>query len=102
MGLGPQPHEEATPLALPGTSGEVSGSHPGSYRGITVRETTGSATAKVVLYDNASAASGPILEEVSLSAGASFDQNYPPPGDRFVGNGLYAQVTGAIEGSVFQ
>ena len=98
MGIGP--HDEAVPLALPGVSGEITGSHGGSYLGYTIRETAGS-TAHVILYDNASAASGPILEEIGLVANATSTANYLRPG-RYVGNGIYAAVTGAIEGSVFQ
>lgn len=99
MSLGP--HEGTNTIALPASSGPVVGSHNGDYLGYTVRETSGSAGARITLYDNASAASGPILEEITLTAGGSSEANYQAPG-RWVGNGIYAQITGAIEGSIFQ
>jgi hypothetical protein len=99
MSIGP--HEGANPLTLPTSSGPVVGSHSGAYLGFTVRETSGTTAAHITLYDNASAASGAILEEISLTGGGEQNANYPPPG-RYVGNGIYAAITGAVEGSVFQ
>lgn len=67
------------------------------YRGITLRETAG-ATAVCVLYDNASAASGTILDAFSLAANASVS---------FVHDGIWAEngifvdiVSGTLAGSV--
>jgi hypothetical protein len=97
----PQFEDGAAPLTLPGTSGEVSGSFQGQYLGFAVRETSGSAAAHVVLFDNASAASGAILDEIGLAAGQSLTANYPRPGRKVV-HGIFASITGAVEGSVFQ
>lgn len=95
--------QDATVLDLPGTSGEVAGSGPGEYLGYSVRETSGSAAAYVILYDNASAASGEILDEIQLAQSASADS---PPVKRGQGkqvvNGIYAAITGAVQGSVLQ
>lgn len=95
------PYEEAQALTLPGTSGEIGGSRQGGYRGYSVAETGGVASAKIILYDNATTASGAILEVITLSAGQSASDNYLSPG-RLVLNGIYAQITGAVQGSVFQ
>lgn len=92
---------EAVALNLPGTSGAVTGSGPGEYLGYAVRETSGSAAAKVVLYDNASAASGNILDEISVASGASADWSVERPGRQVV-HGIYASITGVVQGSVFQ
>jgi hypothetical protein len=68
------------------------------YRGITVRE-TGGAAAVVVLYDNASAASGTIIEEVSLGADESV--SYMHPVGLYTDNGIFLDVvSGDVEGSV--
>lgn len=69
------------------------------YRGFTIRETAGS-TAVVVLYDNASAASGTILEEIALSANESAREFYPNGGVKTT-NGIYLSVvSGTVAGSV--
>lgn len=94
---------EATAHNLPTTSGQiVLGESTGEYLGYTVRETSGSATARVILYDSngAPGAGAPILEEINLAAGADEKQNYQRPG-RLFQNGIYAAITGAIEGAVF-
>jgi hypothetical protein len=68
------------------------------YRGFTIRETAGS-TAVVVLFDNASAASGTILEEIGLTANESRSEFYAAGLD--TSNGVYASiVSGAVAGSV--
>lgn len=90
---------EANPLWL--ASGLINGSERGEYLGYAVRETSGSASATIVLYDSTSAASGPIVEEIRLAAGAVARMALPRPG-RQVKHGLYAVITGAVEGSVFQ
>jgi hypothetical protein len=96
----PQFEDGATPLAIPGTSGEVSGSFTGQYLGFAARETAGSA-AHIVLFDNTSAASGAILDEIGLAANQSLTANYARPGRKVV-HGIFASITGAVEGSVFQ
>lgn len=92
---------EAVQFDLPGTSGEVAGSAPGEYLGYTVRETSGSAAAKIVLYDNASAGSGVILDEIALASGGASEVLNERPGKQVV-NGIYAVITGAVQGSVSQ
>lgn len=73
---------------------------PGRYVGFSIRETTGAATAVVRLWDNASAASGTSLEEISLAAGESAREYYGDGGIRTT-FGVYVQiVSGAIVGSV--
>lgn len=68
------------------------------YRGFTIRETAGS-TAVVVLFDNASAASGTILEEITLAASESRSEFYAAGLD--TSNGVFASiVSGAVAGSV--
>ena len=90
-------------VALPTSSGEVTGTGPGEYLGFTAAETGGTAAVNVTLYDNASAASGVILDVIRLAAGQSSGDYYPRPG-REVVNGIYASVsgTGTLAGSVWQ
>lgn len=90
----------ARDFALPGSSGYVTGTGEGEYLGFSLRETSGSAAATVVLFDN-TAASGSILEEIQLAQGASQTVNYPRPG-RQVTTGIFAQITGAATGAIFQ
>jgi hypothetical protein len=73
------------------------------YLGFAFRETSGTSSVVVVLYDNASAASGPILETVSLVGGESTSDFYQRPG-RQVRNGIFAAISGSgsVSGSVFQ
>lgn len=69
------------------------------YRGFTIRETSGSATAVVRLFDNASAASGTVLEEISVNAGESAREYYVE--GIWAVNGVYVDVvSGAVAGSV--
>lgn len=69
------------------------------YRGFTIRETSGSATAVVRLFDNASAASGTVLDEVSLNAGESAREYYVE--GVWAINGIYVDVvSGSVAGSV--
>lgn len=69
------------------------------YRGFTLRETAGS-TAVVVLWDNASAASGTILEEITLAANESAREYYTAGGVKTL-NGIFCQiVSGQVAGSV--
>jgi hypothetical protein len=68
------------------------------YFGLTFRETAGS-TGSVVVYDNASAASGTILDSVGLAANAHANTWYGPQGITAV-NGIYVDITGTLQGSV--
>jgi hypothetical protein len=86
------------PVALTGSDQAVRASSA-YYRGFTIRETTGGATAVVRIYDNASAASGTILDEISLVAGESAREFYP--GGIWATNGVYVDVvSGTVTGSV--
>lgn len=86
-------------IALTGSDQAVR-AEPSTYRGLTVRETSGSAGAVVKIYDNASAASGTILQTVALAQGQSFNLIHPA-GVRALA-GIYADVvSGAVEGSVY-
>lgn len=73
-------------------------SAPTTYLGIEVSETTETARASVVLYDN-TAASGTIISTVTLAPGESRD--IPVPAGRRALVGVYAQITGSVRGSVF-
>lgn len=68
------------------------------YRGFTIRETAGAA-AVVRIFDNASAASGTVLEEISLAANESARECYGA--GIWAENGIYVDVvSGAVAGSV--
>lgn len=86
---------QATPVAVSG-SGAVSASRS-IYCGFSLRETAG-ATAVVRIFDNPSAASGTVLEEISLAANESAREFYP--GGVAAATGIYVQVTGTVVGSV--
>ena len=79
-------------------------SAPSTYYGITVRETGGVAVAKVRVWDNASAASGVLLETIGLAAGQSASFQYAAEdasGGLRATKGVYLEVvSGAVEGSV--
>lgn len=67
------------------------------YRGVRLRETAG-AVATIVVYDNASAASGTILDEISFLAGQSVRETYGPA--QLVRNGIFVSVVaGTVAGS---
>lgn len=85
--------------ALPIAGTGVLRSTPVTYLGFSIDETSGAATAKVILYDNASAASGTILDVIDLLPGQSAREWY---GDGLVTvNGIYCSVvSGAVAGSV--
>lgn len=86
---------KSLPVNPPGASS------PGAatYYGFTIRETTGSAGATVVLRDGS--ATGDILEEITLVGGQSADDWYGPQGIRLQTGMIYASVlNGAVEGSV--
>jgi hypothetical protein len=96
------PTPQGTPLPLPATTGEVVGSAPGEYLGYALRETSGSAAVKVVLYDNATAASGAILDEIELAEGTTNEVHRDRGDGVVVNNGIWAVITGAGAGSIFQ
>lgn len=78
-------------IAAPGATAVV-------YRGFSLRETSGSASALVVVFDGS--ATGTILDEVALAAGESARELY----NNFTmkaGSGLFVQVvSGAVAGSI--
>lgn len=68
------------------------------YRGFRLRETAG-AIATLVIWDNASAASGTVLDEIQFSAAESVRETYGPP--QIAKNGIYIQVVaGTVAGSI--
>ncbi len=70
-----------------------------SYRGVTVRETTGVSTALLRIWDGTSA-TGRVLDEISLAANESTREDYgdPCPTARI---GVFVQVvSGTIVGSI--
>lgn len=70
------------------------------YQGFSLKETTGSTPAAVRIWNHASAASGTLLEEITLGAGESAREFYPNGGIQ-ADLGLYIQVvSGAISGVV--
>lgn len=87
------------PVALSGSDQAVR-TASGIYRGLTVRETTGTAGAVVRVYDNASAAAGTLLQTVSLGNGESFNALHAI--GIWAADGIYVEVeSGAIEGAVY-
>lgn len=90
---------EGPAVPFPIANGDIGGTGPGSYCGFTMRESgTPGAAALVTIMDGAG---GPILEEITLTAGQSTSDHYPRPG-RSVRNLIHAVITGAVTGSVFQ
>jgi hypothetical protein len=88
----------ANAIALTGSDQAVQASRA-FYRGFSIRETSGSAAALVRIYDHASAASGTVLDEISLDAGESAREWYES-GIAAV-NGIYVDVvSGGVAGSV--
>lgn len=86
-------------VALTGANQAVSAA-PIAYMGFTIRETTGTTAAVVRIWDNASAASGIVLDEVALTGGQSAREFYPMGGIKAL-NGIFVQVVaGAVVGSV--
>lgn len=84
--------------ANPVSADEAALARAGNYHGFTFRETAGS-TAVIRIYDNASAASGTLLDSISLSANESAREFYEC-GVRCK-NGIYVDVvSGTVEGSV--
>lgn len=88
----------ANAIALTGADQIVSAT-AGVYRGFALRETAG-AIATVRIYDNASAASGTLVDTISLAANESGSAWYADGGIRLTA-GLYVKiVAGAVEGSL--
>lgn len=86
------------PVALTGADQSVRAG-PCHYVGFAIYETTGSAAATVLIYDNPSVAAGILLDIVKFAAGESVREFYPG-GVRAVA-GIYVHVvTGAVAGSV--
>jgi len=91
------PSASTSTVALTGSSQVVSATAK-DYRGFTIRETSGTATALMRIWDNASAASGTCIEEISLVANESRSEFYGT-GVKTL-NGIYVQVSsGSISGS---
>lgn len=78
-------------------TGVVSAS-PCTFRGLSLRDTSGVAN-MVDLFDNASAASGTVVATVALAANGS--ENIPVPDGVRCAAGLYLQATAAVVGSVW-
>jgi hypothetical protein len=70
----------------------------GILAGFSLRDTSGAANT-IKLFDNLSAASGTVIAVVQLAANAS--QTVAIPDGVWVASGLFAQQTGAAEGSVW-
>lgn len=88
----------ARAIALTGSDQAVSAT-PTVYRGFAIRETSGSAGAVVRIFDNASAASGTVLDEISLNASESAREWYES--GLVAASGVYVDVvSGAVAGSV--
>jgi len=83
----------ANPVSVTGT--QVVSATPATYRGFHLFSTAG---ATVVIYDNASAASGTILAKFTLAAGA--DREVEVSTAVRCAAGIYLTATAAIEGHV--
>jgi len=91
----------AIPVTLTGTppASQVINATPTTYRGFALRETTGTTGAVVVIWDNATTTTGPVLDQVSLAPGESAREDYA----RTATAGIYAQiVSGTIAGTIFK
>jgi hypothetical protein len=86
---------QSTPINVTGTGSVIRS--PGTYRGIRVRDTSGSANT-VTLYDNASAASGTVLATFVLAANAADGEDIND--GMHVSAGIYLQSTGSLVGCV--
>lgn len=87
----------ATVVNLTGSS-QIIQALPAVYGGFAVRETAG-ATAVIRVWDNASSASGLLLDEIALAANESAREKYPD-GIRAL-SGIFVQiVSGTVVGSI--
>ncbi len=83
---------------ISGTS-QVLINQPCTYRGFSLKETTGTAEAVLVLWDSTSGASGPILDPINLAPNESAREFYDP--GQTVHHGVYVQVvSGSVSGIV--
>lgn len=80
------------------TATGVIASAPCTFRGLSIRDTSGAVNA-VDLFDHASAASGTVIATVALAANGHAHLSVPD-GVRCTA-GLYLQATGAVVGSVW-
>jgi len=85
-------------VALSGANQALSGTQA-VYAGYSIRETAGAA-ARVRIWDNASAASGTILETIGLTGLAS-SWSWLGPEGLWAVNGIFVEVVaGTVEGSI--
>ena len=87
----------ARTIALTGAN-QVARPAASVYLGFTIRETAGAA-AVVRIWDNAAAAAGTVLEEISLAANESRGECYAS--GVWAENGIYVQVvSGTVAGTL--
>jgi hypothetical protein len=88
-----------TPIGV--TTSAVVRSNPATYHGHSLR--AGGSAVIITIYDNASAASGTILDVINLAANAS-SHSYLPVEDNAGGiravNGIYFSTNNAVTGSI--
>lgn len=90
----------ATPRQITnGTSRRISSSI-GRLAGYALRETSGAAGATVRLHDGGDA-NGDLLVPITLAANESLRDWFMPMGISFGEAGLFIEISGAIEGTVF-
>jgi hypothetical protein len=91
----------AVVTALTGSDQTVTttGGGPGHYYGFSIRETSGTATAEVRIYDN-TANSGTLLDTITLNADESAREWYGPQGIQYNTGIRVDVVSGAVEGSI--
>jgi hypothetical protein len=90
--------ENVLAIALTG-SDQIIAPRRARYHGFAMRETSGGAGAVVRIYDNPSAASGTLLDTISLVAGESAGPFYEKGIEAQLG--IYVDVvSGAVEGSI--
>lgn len=73
-----------------------------NYRGFSIKETTGTTVAAIVVWDSTATlgATGKILDEVNFLANESARELYDPPKQALIG--VYVQIVGgAVAGSIF-
>lgn len=89
-----------TAFALTGSSQVVRAQPQGLYAGFSLRETGGTNPVTVRIFDNASAASGTLLDTVRLAANESARIIYD--GGIMTAAGIFVEVsgTGTVEGSI--
>jgi hypothetical protein len=85
---------QSAPVNITGTTQAISAT-PCTYRGFSIGSTAG---ATFTLYDNASAASGTVLAQVTLAAGGF--QNVEVHDGARCAFGIYLSSTAALQGHV--